>query len=517
MRPLAALCLIAALLAGGRASAHAQLVAADPPAGAVVAQAPRELVLEFSEPVRVLATRWFPADGGPAREVVPRAEGTRLVVPVPAGLGRGTQTLSWRVVSVDGHPVGGSHVFSIGAPTDARKVQMAETAWPAAVGRGALTFALVFGVGGAVFLRLIDRGPAPVARRLAFAAALAVAPAAVLALGLQGLDLLGLPAGALARAAPWKAALASPFAGMAAASLLAGLAAALALRRQAAAWAPVAWGLAALSFALFGHAATAPPRFLTAPAVALHAAAFVFWIGALPGLAERAGRGGGTLLPVLRRFSALAVPLVAGLAASGALLAVVQVGRPAALVTTAYGRLLTVKLALVALLLLLAALNRFRLTPAIARGARAAPGSLRRSVAAEIVLGVLILAVASGFRLTPPPRALAAVPAEAYLHLHGQSAMVDLTLTPGRVGPNTAAIGLQTADFGPLAALEVAVAFSAPERGLEPIRLDAVRDGAGWRAGPVQLPQAGAWTVTVEVLVSDFVKETLNSTVVIAP
>ncbi|MCG5482007.1 MAG: copper resistance protein CopC, partial [Ensifer alkalisoli] len=31
----------------------------------------------------------------------------------PTGLGRGTHVLSWRVISADGHPVGGSVVFSI--------------------------------------------------------------------------------------------------------------------------------------------------------------------------------------------------------------------------------------------------------------------------------------------------------------------------------------------------------------------------------------------------------------------
>ena len=77
-----------------------------------------------------------------------------------------------------------------------------------------------------------------------------------------------------------------------------------------AALAIVAWSLAAVSFALFGHAATAAPRWLTAPAVALHAGAFIFWLGALPGLAESAARSRSDLAPTLHRFSALAVPLV---------------------------------------------------------------------------------------------------------------------------------------------------------------------------------------------------------------
>ncbi|HET9069565.1 MAG TPA: CopD family protein, partial [Amaricoccus sp.] len=269
--------------------------------------------------------------------------------------------------------------------------------------------------------------------------------------------------------------------------------------------------------ALFGHAATAPPRWLTAPAVALHAAGFIFWIGALPWLAEGAAAPGGPAAATLRRFSALAVPLVAGIVLSGAVLAVVQVGRPSALIATAYGRLLLAKLALVGLLLLLAALNRFRLTPAIARGDGAGARAFRRSVTAEILLGLFILVLASGFRLTPPPRALAlAVPQAAHAHAHGATAMADVTITPGRAGANVVEIFVTAADFGPLDPLEVGVAFSDPERGVEPIRLAAVRDGTGgWRAGPVQLPHPGRWTLTLDILVSDFAKETLGTTATI--
>jgi copper transport protein len=274
--------------------------------------------------------------------------------------------------------------------------------------------------------------------------------------------------------------------------------------------------VAAISFPLFGHAATAAPRWITVPAVAVHAAAFVFWIGALPGLAERAAQRGAGLAPTLRRFSTIAVPLVALLLASGVALAVVQVRHPAALVDTAYGHLLLAKLAAVGLLLLLAALNRVRLTPAIERGTAGAARRFRRSVAAEVILGVLILALASGFRLTPPPRALDAVPAEVYVHLHGPTVMADVLLTPGRAGANTVAIGVLSPDGGPLDPLEVRISCADPARGVEPLRLDAVRDDAVWRAGPVQLPHGGAWTVRLDVLVSDFAKAALEATVPVA-
>ena len=89
MRALALLCLVAALLGGGRAFAHAQLVAATPAAGAMVAEAPATVTLTFSEPVRPLAARWFPSGGGDAVEAAPQAEGERVVVPLPPGSARG--------------------------------------------------------------------------------------------------------------------------------------------------------------------------------------------------------------------------------------------------------------------------------------------------------------------------------------------------------------------------------------------------------------------------------------------
>ena len=78
------------------------------------------------------------------------------------------------------------------------------------------------------------------------------------------------------------------------------------------------------------------------------------------------------------------------------------------LTSTAYGWRLFGKLALVAGLLALAALNRLVLTPALAEGSPDAARRLRLSLAADIVLGLAVLAVTATFPLSPPPRALAA-------------------------------------------------------------------------------------------------------------
>jgi copper transport protein len=513
---LALVAALVAALAAARAEAHAELVAADPTAGSVVAVAPATATLSFSEPVAPLALRWF-RSGAAAIEVQGRGDGDRLVVPLPPGQAAGTLVLSWRVVSADGHPVAGSHVFSVGAPSDVRAVPTAPTAVPAAIAHGFLTVALAFGVGGAVFLRLVDAGPSPPrAGRIACLCAAVSPPLAVIACGFHGLDLTGSPPAALLDADPWRAVLGNRFAASAAASVLAALLALAALRHAGAAAAVLAaagWALAAAGFALFGHAASAPPRWLAAPAMAVHAAAFLFWIGALPALAEAAVTPGPSLTSRLRRFSSVAIPLVTLLVATGTALSVIQLGALPALVDTAYGRLLAAKLAAVALLLALAAGNRLRLTPAIAAGRGGAARQFHRSVLAEIALALLILALASGFRLAPPPRLAARPPAPAHAHLHGAGLMAAISVARNNRGSDTVEITFLPPVDSHLAPKEVRVAFSDPVNGVEPIRLTASGADTRWRAGPVLLPYSGTWALAVDVVIDDFSAQSLRGTI----
>src|SRR3546814_19215929 len=119
--------------------------------------------------------------------------------------------------------------------------------------------------------------------------------------------MLGQPPSALLTPAPWSAATASSFMATALLAALAGILAAISLRLGQFFLALAALVLAALSYALSGHVATAPPRWLTIPAIVLHAAAIVFWLGALLPLAVAAASRGAALVPLLRRFSTNAV------------------------------------------------------------------------------------------------------------------------------------------------------------------------------------------------------------------
>jgi copper transport protein len=265
-----------------------------------------------------------------------------------------------------------------------------------------------------------------------------------------------------------------------------------------------------VALALSGHASAAEPQWLTRPAVFIHGVAAAFWTGALLPLAVIVGTRRGASLPIVRRFSRLATPMVVLMAVAGVILGVVQVETPSALLTTRYGQVLLAKMAAVSGLLALAWLNRRRLAPALATptGGR----NLVRSIACEIALVVAILGLVATWRLTPPPRALAAAAAEPLsVHFHAAPAMVELTFSSRRTGPVTASLVLMTGDFGPLDPKEVTLSLANPGAGIEPIERRAERAPDGtWGVKNLVVPLPGRWRVHVDVLINDFEKTSID-------
>jgi putative copper export protein len=178
------------------------------------------------------------------------------------------------------------------------------------------------------------------------------------------------------------------------AAALAGVALGLRHEGLAARSTAVAGSLAALSsFALTGHTALDEHRLLLAPLLLVHLILAAFWFGSLWPLRqvcaleprEQAAR-------VLEAFSSGALWLVPLIPLAGLGMAAVLLPDFAALLAP-YGLLLGAKLMLFAALMGLAALNKLRLTPALARGEPAALPRLRRSLAAEYVLVCAVLSV----------------------------------------------------------------------------------------------------------------------------
>lgn len=514
---------IASLATAGQAQAHAALTKTVPADGAVVGSTPAAFSLSFSEPVSPLVLTLIGPDGVSRPLTRFTLSDRTLSIPAPADLANGTHVLSWRVVSEDGHPVGGSVLFSVGAPSAAPAITASQTE-PAVrtmlwLGKLGFYLGLAFGVGGVAFMAWVAPLPAPVRRPIARFLALGLLSLPV-AFAAQGLDALALPLSAALQPAAWQAAAASSFGRTALIAMLALLVALIALGvpgRSGRLLAILAWLGAGVALAASGHASAAAPQFLTRPAVFLHAVGMAGWAGALLPLAFALHQPDGA--QALRRFSRRIPVLLLAILLSGLALAIVQVERPQALLTTPYGLVLTGKLALVAALIGLGTFNRYRLTNAVAAGSGNARSLLSRIIAAEIAIIVAILAVVALWRFTPPPRALAAAATQpASVHIHTEKAMADINVTPGRAGPVTITASLLDGEFGPLAAKELRLALSRPEAGIEPIERQATKQADGsWRVDDLTLPVAGRWTVELEILVSDFEMTRLKETVEIRP
>ena len=519
-----ALITLVLIVPAGRALAHAALVAAVPADGAVVAKAPGAFSLRFSEPVSPLVLRLVRPDGSSTLLDRFALNDATLDIAAPADLGEGTHVPSWRVISEDGHPVGGSVVFSIGAPSaggGAPPQQAPDLALDSAIWalRTLVYIGLFLGAGGAFFIAFNGgRRAAPIVRAAAWAG-LAAAP---LSVGLLGVDALALPLSSLAAPIAWQTGWSTSYGttGLLAAGALVLALLSLALSNRAAcilaALSLVGVGLA---LAASGHASAANPQWLTRPAVFLHAVGIAFWAGALIPLAAALRERDDASSLVLPRFSRAIPFAVAPLAAAGVALAVVQVETPSALWTTAYGRVLLAKLVLLALLFALAVLNRLLLTAPAERDDPCARTWLRRSIAAELVLVLAIFGTAALWRFTPPPRALAEAAAEpASIHIHAADAMADLSLTPGHVGTVAAAISVMTGDFGPLDAKELTLVLANPAAGIEPIRRKAVKGAdAVWRIDALAIPIAGRWQVRIDILIDDFRIAKLEDAIDIRP
>ena len=141
----------------GPAHAHATLVSSEPAEGAVIPAPPPRLILTFNEPVSPLALRLVAPDSSSTVVQATVKRETSLAIALPSELHNGTHVLSWRVVSLDGHPIGGTVVFSIGAPSVGPRPAAQSSAQPA-VSAALWTLKVVFyvglfaGTGGSFFL-----------------------------------------------------------------------------------------------------------------------------------------------------------------------------------------------------------------------------------------------------------------------------------------------------------------------------------------------------------------------------
>jgi copper transport protein len=173
----------------------------------------------------------------------------------------------------------------------------------------------------------------------------------------------------------------------------------------------------ALTAPLAGHSGSESPRGLLTVADTFHVLSMSAWLGGLAVLLVALPIAVRALhrrerIPLLAaavgRFSRLAVVAVGLLLLSGIVQSVVLVGAFDALVETAYGRLVLAKIVLFLGLISFGAYNQRRLLPRLRTAANGeqeperAAALLRRSVACEIALALVVLGVASVLVATEP-------------------------------------------------------------------------------------------------------------------
>lgn len=263
----------------------------------------------------------------------------------------------------------------------------------------AMSFVLLFQAAGvAIFVALFGRGLANTriaVRRLGFIAAVA---AMVLVAGHYALEaarmageMSGLWDPAL-QAIAWN----SPAGAAFVCRLFGLLLVAMGLRRDGDGWTMLAIGgalLAAASFTLMGHTSVHVHRGALAALLMLHLLVVAFWFGALWPLYGASLREPPVLAAdLIRRFTAVATWLVPVILAAGTAMAVLLLPNVAAL-RKPYGELLIAKVVGYALLMGLAAANKWRLGPALISGTARSRRSFRRSVATEYVLIAAVLTI----------------------------------------------------------------------------------------------------------------------------
>jgi copper transport protein len=256
---------------------------------------------------------------------------------------------------------------------------------------------------------------------------------------------------------------------------------------------------------------------------------------------EGAGAEVATLDRVVGRYSSLAFGAVVLIVVSGVVQSWRQLGSPGALVDTDYGRLLIAKVALFALMLAGAGVSRRWVrarvaAPAPASAAGPAPAlspgpgataagrhpdlaGLRRSVAAEALVAVAVLAVTAGLVQAVPGETArrageGAGAAEAFTtEMHGNEVLVEATVDPAATGPVT--VEVLTLDHGgtPIDPEEVTATLTLPAEGLGPLAVGLEEEGTGaFRSAPTELPFAGEWDLVVTVRTSDIDSDRLSAT-----
>ncbi|GHO97355.1 hypothetical protein KSF_074030 [Reticulibacter mediterranei] len=341
-------------------SLHAALLRSDPADGSVLARTPGEIRLWFSEPVQLVgqSIMVFAPSGAAVELGTVQERNGEVSVPLKVAVA-GTYLVNWQIISQDTDPVSGSFVFSVGQAGGAWAGTVSNNASPLGFWLQALEhllhflgYALAFGV--LAFLRLVvaplkqDALAKPIWRLVNFGI--------IVLLVAEGVALIAQSASLGNHSLLDLTFLVTVLASSFGRALALRLGAALSLwvligiiqqgNRRVVDVALVLGGALAVIDSQASHAISSPIVWLGLIVTALHIVAMGVWIGGLIALLALWRRKEARVYQqdLLARFGSLALASVAELVLTGVVLAGLHLVRLADLLTTPYGRLLTIKI-----------------------------------------------------------------------------------------------------------------------------------------------------------------------------
>jgi copper transport protein len=451
--------LVLVMVSATTAHGHALVVSSSPEAGAIVDASPEVVSVTFTEPVQLLRPEDLEvvdANGSSVVATPGRVTGDRRVIEVGLrpGLPDGTYTVRYQIIGADSHVIPGVFVFGVGVDAVGAPVLGDAAGGPSETGPWgvAARFAEMVTLGG-LFGLIVFRwavwwpawrrardvegderealltwwrdthwmifGVLAVAAMLAQAFGLVVQSARVLQVGV--LDALRDSAGisSVLRQTDYgthvqaRAALLFVLFATGAVQFMREYGSGRSPRRATAGggpWAALAMGTLVLlvigSIAGQGHARVSETPWLQIGAQLVHIAGSAVWIAGLALAAlvfvrapRVAPRGGGRAIAgrALLALSAAATMAIIAVVATGLLRSIAELGDPAELWQTAYGRSILIKLGLLVPLVAIALYNR-RIAAALRSVDRpngATVALVQRTVGTELGLGLAIVLVAA--------------------------------------------------------------------------------------------------------------------------
>ncbi len=565
-----AITIAALVMLAAPAGAHAVLVQTEPASGQVYPTAPRVITLRFDENVQVGlgGIRLFDSKSHRIETGRPTQAGSAATVSVTLPkLADGTYVATWRVISGDGHPVQGAFTFSVGEVTSGatgaqalanRLLTSQQGSRIVGVLNGALRFvefaATGIMLGGFVFVALCwpsgRRSRAAV--RLLQAAWVTAFVGAIAAVLIESSYTAGLGLSDSVKASVVRdyvdthvghVMVIRIFVLLAVAVLGRGL-----LRRASLGAARAVLGvvlgvglLATFTFA--GHARTGFQVPLAIVTDLAHLCAFSVWVGGLVVMVVAVLRPHDPteVESAVPRFSNLALGAVVVLTGTGIYQGWRQVGSFGALKSTTYGRLLLVKVAVVAVVIVVAALSRDvlrqhmlgddeELSESAERreplpvGPGAARADLDVEVRADTVrrlrftvgleVGFLVVVLATTALLVNAAPARTAVNAPFNTTLQSKGLTFEVLFVPARTGPNEMHLTTLQSNGVLANVLGLEADLSNPAKGIAPIKVTLIKLGPGhYTSNGLALPFSGKWQLDIKALVTEIDEVAVTTTV----